>query len=165
MTTGSLKNSIIRNNEFTGSAEFGIYLADTTEFGPNASKSNVFSGNDLSAFTAVVSQVMIGPSSHDNFFGPEDGNGSAGNSFGFAEVAGAIVDGHHNFFEDEHFLGEYPGWEPCADGPGLFWFTAASYGNKVVSTKLNEPPHGPDICCQVWDESGANKVPGSKRCK
>jgi hypothetical protein len=138
---GSLKSSKVSNNELTGSADYGVYLADTS-LGQNDSRFNVFSGNLFTTLTAVKSQVMIGPGSHDNFFGPDDETGSGGNSFGCAN----------------------DGWELCGGGPGLLCFTVTSHDNKVVSTKLNGSPYGIDICYQVRDQSGLNEVPGSERC-
>jgi hypothetical protein len=89
----------------------------------------------FNAFTAKISQLYVGVEAHDNTIHR--------NAFGPGGVAGVLCHGHDNRFENNHFFGDYAGWEP---GPGLFWLKSTSYGNVIVATKLNAPPFGFSIC-------------------
>lgn len=163
--SGNVSNSIVAYNTIRGDARtpnvtpkveaLGILLGAIT---PNDIQSNVtVVANDSSALTSDFQLRMDAIVSESNV---------ALNSFGPAGSAGVICSGRDNRFVSNHFNGSYPGWASPASGPGLFWFTTASSGNKVVATKLNGPPNGFDICGQVLDESGgANEIPGYERCQ
>jgi len=149
---------------FTFTGDYQLYLGDIVY-------DSVVVGNRFESGKAAIAQCSISPGSHNNYFG-FDSYGSV--LPGGAAAAGVVCHGHDNWFEDNHFYGDYPGWRPCADGPGLFWFTDTSYNNRVVATKLNGPPYGHDICCQVLDETdnpktpkydGKNEIPGYDKCR
>jgi hypothetical protein len=160
---GNVDGAILMDNvlkgdaRLAGAANKGIQTMSTVLFGTPLYPANLtLKGNDLSGFIGYF-QLYIDPR--------VQGSTIAKNVLGPATGAGVKCDGHENVFTNNHFYGEYPGWSPPAAGPGLFWFGSGSWGNKVVSTKLNEPPHGSDICGQVRDETtGANEIPGDERC-
>ena len=171
---GGLPNSVVTNNAVRGDARspgfayvsIGIFYQRGQEF---ASSNITVVGNDASGFLGdfqlYLARTVSGGMIH-------------GNAFGSAGLVGVLCYGHENWFEDNHFYGAYPGWEPAGSGPGLLWFAntnvSTSHGNKLVATKLNEWPYGFDVCCQVYDETddpstpgydGANQIPGYERCQ
>jgi hypothetical protein len=171
---GSLPNSVITNNAIRGDARSpgfatvssAIYYALQGEL---ASSNIMVAGNDSSGFIGDFQLYL-----------PRTVSGGTvdGNTFGPAGVVGTLCYGPDNRFQGNHFYGAYPGWEPVASGPGLFWFAnttvSTSHGNTLVATKLNGPPHGFDICSEVFDETddpntpgydGANKIPGYEKCQ
>ena len=160
---GNVEGAIMMNNVLRGDARLagalnkGIQTLSTEVSGTPLYPANLtLKGNDLSGFIGHFQLYLdaraLGSRVAQNLFGP-------------ATAAGVMCDGHDNVFIENHFHGEYPGWSPPAAGPGLFWFGSTSYGNKAVSTKLNGPPHGSDICGQVRDETGgANEIWGDERC-
>jgi hypothetical protein len=148
-----LVDNVLRGDgRLTGAENKGIQTISTVFSGTLLHPANLtVEGNDLSGFTGHF-QVYFDPGVL--------GSRVAKNIFGPATGAGVKCDGHDNVFINNHFYGEYPGWSRPA-GPGLFWFGSTSYSNRVVSTKLNEPPHGSDICDQVCDETGGtNNISG-----
>ncbi len=163
--SGNLSGSIVTNNVITGDGRspgfappvesVAIRVGSATTGDHTANVTVV--GNDSSSFASDFQLWMDSIVSSSTV---------ARNSFGPGDLAGARCGGSENWFVANHFFGAYPGWEPPAHGPGLFWFTDRSQGNVVQATKLNQPPSALDICGQVRDESGgANTVRGGQRCR
>jgi hypothetical protein len=121
--------------------------------------------NDFSSFTGDFQVWMTDLGSRGTI---------ARNSFGPADSAGVKCHGRDNQFVNNHFYGPYRGWTSAASGPGLFWFTLESHANTVAAAKLNDSPHGFDLCGQVLDETdnpatpeydGVNNIPGYEKCR
>jgi hypothetical protein len=72
---GTLQNTLVVNNTFTGTAKFGIAFLDYQPppgLGPewgltNDGNGNIFANNDLSGVVAPVA-LQFGPATHDNLF-------------------------------------------------------------------------------------------------
>jgi hypothetical protein len=163
--TGNVPNSIVTNNTIRGDGRtlnvtpaveaIGLLLGAIT---PNDVLTNItVVGNDAALFTGDL-QVRVDSALSASTV--------ARNAFGPASIAGVKSSGRDTQFVNNHFYGPYPGWPPSANGPGLFWFTAASHANSVEATKLNDPPYGSVICGQVLDETGGeNEIHGSEKCR
>ncbi len=170
--TGHHAKATVTDNVFSSNAfsipsqindpDYGIYL--TSEMNDCLVSGNQLAGGMLRdpidgraslfrSLTAKVSQLYVDAEVHNNTIHR--------NTFGFAGIAGVLCHGHDNWFENNHFIGNYVGWEP---GPGLFWLKSASFANLIVATKLNAPPFGFSICQQIRDENGMNNIPGFERC-
>jgi hypothetical protein len=73
---GTLDDAVVDNNTFTGTADFGVIMADfTVSAAPansllNTSHHDVFARNNLAAFTTIKggAALYFGPSTHDNIF-------------------------------------------------------------------------------------------------
>jgi hypothetical protein len=111
-------------------------------------------GNDSSSFTGDfqlwMQTIVSGATVARNFFGP-------------ASTVGVVCSGHDNWFDKNHFYGDYPGWGGSVNLPALVWFTKTSAGNRLTQTRLN---NSLDICGRVFDETGgANIIPGYDKCQ
>ena len=171
---GNHSNSVVANNAIRGDARSPGFTAVTSAIryarsGQLPSSNITVAGNDASGFIGDVQLLLDRTVS---------GGAITGNAFGAAVQVGAMVYGSDNRIGQNHFYGAYPGWESAASGPGLFWFAnttaSTSHGNTLVASKLNGPPHGFDICSQVFDETdipvtpgydGANKIPAYEKCE
>jgi hypothetical protein len=171
----TVTGNIISSTEFSPSGpinypDYGLSLS--SEMKNCAFERNYLAGGMLrdptdrqvklfNAFVAKISQAYVEPEVHNTTI--------HNNEFGPAGITGVLCYGHDNRFVNNHFYGNYVGWEP---GPGLFWLKNTSYGNMIVATKLNAPPFGFDICRQIRDETstvfsgynGLNIIPGFERC-
>jgi hypothetical protein len=73
---GTLDDAVVAHNTFSGTADFGITMMDfTVPAAPsnnlvNTSNADVFTGNDLSAFSSIKggASLYFGPSTHNNTF-------------------------------------------------------------------------------------------------
>jgi len=163
---GNLPNSIVTNNIIRGNGRspgltpeqesVAIGLMGAGSVGMDSANLTVL-GNDSSSFAADfqlwMETIVSDSTTARNFLGP-------------ASKGGVMCRGRDNWFDQNHFFGDYPGWEFPASGPGLFWFAKTSRGNLVVGTRLNAPPYWYDMCGQLWDETGGdNRVPGFEECQ
>jgi len=184
---GSASNVTCTNNVVEGEAQYGFRLSRSMgapAASGNASSfvmNNIFSGNDLSGFDASIAQVDLDEYSQYNYFGPLDY--LPGNRYGMLvgenAKAGIYCQGNNNHFEGEQFMSAdpyYPGWtvtskDPLTgqivtyDGLGYVLFDTDSFNNKIVALKGPTAPYGKDLCGQVLDLTGNNKVPGYKKCE
>ncbi len=126
---GKTKDSFIAGNNYAGGTLKDPIDGQVKPFNP---------------FIAKIAQVNVGVEAHDNRL--------LNNAFGPAGVTGVLCYGHDNRFENNHFFGNYVGWEP-GNGPGIFWLTSTSHGNGIVANKLNQPAYGFDNCRQIYDET------------
>jgi hypothetical protein len=65
----NLKDATVQDNVFTGNADLGVFMDDFFGFTNNGSENN-FVNNDWKNLTTNAISVYLGPSTHDNAFGP-----------------------------------------------------------------------------------------------
>jgi cysteine-rich repeat protein/parallel beta-helix repeat protein len=147
----------IKNNEFSGTALFGIYLN-------HWQTGNIINNNDFSGLTAAGGQIYIssGASSiqvKENYLGPLNPEDLPADT-DLAGVAGIICEGVDSQIKENSFVAEYPGWDGNV-GYGWYLMTASSSGNK-----LRVDDDGDVFCHQILDMTvssgspfGANDLP------
>lgn len=137
----------VKGNICSGSDSYwGIHLAG------NATNFKI-KKNDLSTATPLYAQISIESSGNNNSVKHND-FGPGGDS------GGIYCNGYNNKFFNNTFHGDYPGWP----GSGFVFLDVESHDNHVVALKKATPPHGFDICDQVWDDGTDNKISGYKKC-
>jgi len=187
-----IEGATIADNTLSGKMLSGIWLADASDTW-NVHNCRI-SGNDLSDTKAFSAQLIIDPGAGDctvgpnNFFGDVLGGIRAADNKYYPPLAGMLVKGDNNVIRNNRCVGStYTGWTGAFDdatqepvGLGCVWFAQtdaawnipsagpvgpfSSEGNEVVGLKVNGPPHGRNVCGQVFDQTGENTVRGHKGC-
>lgn len=172
---GACSNTVWKENTVNGVGRNGIFVTKTipgfaVPLQEGFPSNNSFTGNNLTGFTAIGSQLFVDQFAANNDFANNDYGGSS-------TIAGAVVQGDFNALLNENFHGDYPGkFGTPRIAAVLFDYTAdpngyASENNMVAALKNGQVVSGDEVCTQIidrnWEMTGAttNAVPGISRCE